>query len=112
VTLEASNLAGTGSAPLTLTIAKAISPVVLTNLRQAYDGSPKAPTASTTPNGLPVAFTYDGNAAAPILPGSYGVVATIDHPSFDLCYSATLLALRRSTSIRRTVRGCVRRPDL
>ena len=25
------------------------------------------------------------------------LVATIDHPSFDLCYSATLLALKRST---------------
>jgi hypothetical protein len=33
------------------------------------------------------------------------LVATIDHPSFDLCYSATLLALRRSTVTVPCARG-------
>jgi hypothetical protein len=33
------------------------------------------------------------------------LVATIDHPSFDLCYSATLLALRRPTSSVPCARG-------
>ncbi|HWA27178.1 MAG TPA: MBG domain-containing protein, partial [Lacunisphaera sp.] len=83
VTLEASNFAGTGAAPLTLTIAKALSPVVLTNLRQAYDGSPKAPAASTTPPELSVDLTYDGSAATPTLPGNYGLMATINDPNYS-----------------------------
>jgi polyisoprenyl-phosphate glycosyltransferase len=33
------------------------------------------------------------------------LVATIEHPSFDLCYSATLLALRRPTSTVPCARG-------
>ena len=33
------------------------------------------------------------------------LVATIDHPSFDLCYSATLLALKRSTETVPCARG-------
>jgi polyisoprenyl-phosphate glycosyltransferase len=33
------------------------------------------------------------------------LVATIEHPSFDLCYSATLLALRRPTSSVPCARG-------
>lgn len=33
------------------------------------------------------------------------LVSTIDHPSFDLCYSATLLALRRSTVTVPCARG-------
>jgi polyisoprenyl-phosphate glycosyltransferase len=33
------------------------------------------------------------------------LVSTIDHPSFDLCYSATLLALRRPTSTVPCARG-------
>ncbi|HWA27198.1 MAG TPA: Ig-like domain-containing protein, partial [Lacunisphaera sp.] len=83
VTLEASNLAGTGMALLTLTIAKAPSSLVLTSLQQPYDGSPKSPTAVTTPSGLTVTFTYDGNATAPTLPGGYSVVATIDDPNYS-----------------------------
>lgn len=33
------------------------------------------------------------------------LMATIDHPSFDLCYSATLLAMRRPTSTVPCARG-------
>jgi hypothetical protein len=33
------------------------------------------------------------------------LIATIDHPSFDLCYSATLLAMRRPTSTVPCARG-------
>lgn len=71
---------GTGSA--TLVIAPASAAVSLSNLRQAYDGTAKAPTAATTPAGLPVAFTYAGTAATPIYPGSYGVTAAITDPNY------------------------------
>ncbi len=78
VTVSATNLAGTGASPLTLTIAPASASVVLSDLSQPYDGTPKNVTATTNPAGLDVAITYNGSAAPPTLPGSYAVVATLD----------------------------------
>jgi len=55
------------AAPLTLTLG---------GLIQTYNGFPKQPTATTTPAGLNVTFTFDGSAVAPTNPGSYAVVAS------------------------------------
>ena len=65
------------SASATLVIAKAPATVSLENLAAAYDGTPKNATATTTPAGLPVNFTYNGSSSAPVQTGSYTVVATI-----------------------------------
>ena len=62
--------------------------VTLTNLKQSYDGAPKPVTVTTDPSGLMVHVTYNGNAAAPTLPGVYAVVATVD----DLEYAGTTRA--------------------
>jgi hypothetical protein len=76
-----SNVAGsTASAPATLTVQPASAGVVLDGLEQCYDGTPKPATATTTPSGLEVQITYDGNAAPPVNPGTYAVVATITDP--------------------------------
>src|SRR5450759_2587074 len=48
--------------------------VTLSNLAQTYDGSPKSVTASTTPAGLTVNFTYDGASSEPVTAGKYSVV--------------------------------------
>jgi rhamnogalacturonan endolyase len=64
--------------------------VGLSDLRQAYDGTPKIPVVTTDPAGLNVVFTYDGNATAPTLPGTYAVVATIDDPVFAGSVGGTL----------------------
>lgn len=90
VTLGATNIAGTGTAPLTLTIAKAGATVTLADLKHAYDGTPKSATATTDPTGLNVTFTYNGSATAPTLPGSYAVVATIDDPNYAGSANGTL----------------------
>ena len=59
-------------------ISKATATVSLGNLAQTYTGSPLAATATTSPTGLTVGFTYDGSATAPTAAGSYAVVATIN----------------------------------
>ena len=75
------------SAPFTLTVNQAPATVTLGSLEQRYDGTPREATATTDPVGLPVDFTYDGLATAPIYPGAYAVVGTIDH--LDYFGSAT-----------------------
>jgi hypothetical protein len=60
-----------GSATNTLVIAKAPATVTLGNLSQTYDGTAKSATASTTPDGLTVALTYNGSAAAPANAGDW-----------------------------------------
>ena len=69
-----------GTTTGTLVIAKATAPVVLSNLRHTYDGTPKAASATTTPAGLAVAIVYAQNGTpvpSPIAAGSYDVTATI-----------------------------------
>jgi hypothetical protein len=90
VSLGATNAAGTGVATLTLTVAKAAATVVLGHLAPTYDGAPQSATATTTPTGLAVNFTYDGNATAPTAAGSYAVVATIADAHYAGTASGTL----------------------
>ena len=71
-------------------IAKAPADILLSGLTQQYDGTPKSVTATTTPTGLTVNITYDGNAAAPSLPGAYAVVANVDDPNYTGATTATL----------------------
>ena len=51
--------------------------VVLSNLSQAYDGTPRAAAVATDPPGLTVRITYDGSPTAPTEAGSYVVEATV-----------------------------------
>jgi autotransporter-associated beta strand protein len=75
----------------TLVIAKATATVTLGSLNQHYDGNPKPATATTTPSGLAVNFTYDGNGTAPSAMGSYAVVATVNDPNYTGSASGTLV---------------------
>lgn len=61
----------------TFTVSKAVSNVTLGSLTHTYDGNPKSATATTTPGGLTVLFTYNGDSNPPTAAGSYGVVGTI-----------------------------------
>jgi len=67
-----------GSATNTLVINKASGTVSLGSLNQTYDGSAKAATATTTPSGLAVSFTYNGSVTVPTGAGSYTVIGTIN----------------------------------
>ena len=73
------------------TIHKAVATVALDNLAHAYDGTPKAATASTDPAGLAVDLTYDGTPAAPSAAGTYAVVASVTDANYTGMASATLV---------------------
>jgi len=87
----------TGTASLTLTVAKAPATVSLSNLATTYNGLAKAPTTTTSPSGLNVAFTYNGSATAPSAPGSYTVVGTVSDPNYQGSTTGTLVISPVST---------------
>ncbi len=100
----------TGSAAGTLVIAPATSPIVLEGLLQAYDGTPRVVTATTTPAGLPVTLTYAGAATAPVNPGVYAVVATISDPNYQGTLGESLVVtvtaqVRRVPALNGTIDG-------
>jgi hypothetical protein len=79
-----------GSATGTLVIGKASATVMLENLVQVFDGTPKEATATTDPAGLTVDFTYDGSATAPTEAGSYAVTGTVNEANWQGSSTGTL----------------------
>ncbi len=58
------------------------SHVLMANLHQTYDGTPKIATVMTIPPGVGVSLTYNGQLNPPSDAGSYQVVATIIDPNY------------------------------
>ncbi len=90
------NITGTigfssGTSSVTLTVAKGTAQVALGNLTQAYDGTAKRPTVTTTPAGLPVVILYGGSPEAPSAPGSYPVSATVNDTNYAGSATGTLV---------------------
>jgi hypothetical protein len=104
-TVNAANY--TGSATGTLVIAKATATVTLGSLAQTYSGSPEAATATTTPTGLAVAFTYTGvngttyatSSTAPTGAGSYTVAATVNNANYAGTATGTLIIAKAAATI-------------
>jgi hypothetical protein len=88
-----------GSAAGTLVIAPAVAIVTLGDLAQTYDGTPKPASATTSPDGLAVALTYDGDATAPTAAGSYAVVATLVNPNYIGSATGTLVIAKAVATI-------------
>ena len=80
-----------GNATGTLVINKASGVISLSDLNQTYNGSAKAATATTTPGGLAVSFTYNGSATVPTGAGSYTVVGTINDANYQGSATDTLV---------------------
>ena len=72
-----------GAAAGTLLIAKAHAAINFSDLVQAYDGTPKSPSASTDPGGLYVLLKYLGQQGAPSAPGTYVVIGIVYDPNFQ-----------------------------
>lgn len=87
-----------GTANGTLVIAKAAATASLGSLAQTYDGSAKAATATTSPAGLVVTFTYDGSATAPTNAGSYAVIGTINDINYAGASSPGTLVIGKATA--------------
>jgi large repetitive protein len=88
-----------GSATGTLVIGQATGAIALGDLSQTYDGGVKAATATTTPSGLTVTYTYNGSAAVPAAAGSYAVVATIDNPNYQGSTSGSLVVNKATLTV-------------
>ncbi|HEY8995378.1 MAG TPA: MBG domain-containing protein, partial [Lacunisphaera sp.] len=88
-----------GSASGTLVVAKAVPTIMLGQLAQTYDGSPKPVTATVTPAGLPITVTYNGSATVPTNAGSYAVVATVNESNYAGSASGTLVVAKAAAVI-------------
>jgi hypothetical protein len=69
----------------TFTVSKATAPIAFSQTVQLSNGTPRPVTVSTTPLGLSAVLSYAGVPSAPVLPGAYNVIATIQ----DLIYQGT-----------------------
>src|SRR5205823_2612494 len=74
-----------------LIISKGTGTVAFGNLSQSYNGTGRSVTATTTPIGLTVSFTYNGSANAPTNVGSYTVVGTINDSNYQGSSTNTLV---------------------
>ena len=83
----------------TLTVNKATASITLGSLNQTYNGSPEAATATPTPTGLAVTFTYNGLTSVPKNAGSYTVVGTINDPNYQGSATGTLVIAQASGTI-------------
>jgi 2',3'-cyclic-nucleotide 2'-phosphodiesterase (5'-nucleotidase family) len=83
----------------TLVVSASPATVMLGNLSQTYDGSPKAVSVTTTPPGLAVSVTYSGGSAVPVHAGSYPVVATVVQTGFTGSASGMLTVAQASQTI-------------
>lgn len=72
-------------------VTAATATIQLSNLSQAYNGSARPVTTTTTPAGLTVAVLYDGSSTAPTAAGSYPVSATIQHALYAGSATGTLV---------------------
>jgi hypothetical protein len=92
-------LASTLNVALAGAVIKAAATVTLGSLSQTYDGTAKAATATTTPAGLTVTFTYDGSATLPTNAGTYAVVGTIDDPNYQGSASGSLMIGKATATV-------------
>jgi hypothetical protein len=56
-------------------------------------------TATTTPNGLSVNFTYDGSVTLPFNVGSYAVVGTINNANYQGTATGTLVIGKAAATV-------------
>jgi MBG domain/Bacterial Ig-like domain (group 3)/Putative Ig domain len=89
-----------GTATGNLVIGKTAATVTLGNLAQAYTGSPLPATAATSPAGLTVSLTYNGNATVPTAAGNYVVVATISDANYQGTATGSLVIRQQKPSLQ------------
>jgi hypothetical protein len=85
-----------------VTVIPGMASIVLGNLNQTYDGTPKSVTATTTPENLAVSLTYNGASTPPTDAGAYTVVATIDDSNHQGTATQSFVIEKATTSIALT----------
>ncbi|NDG72382.1 MAG: hypothetical protein EBY32_14040, partial [Proteobacteria bacterium] len=83
------------------TATKGNATIQLSNLSLTYNGTEKVPTVATSLGNLTenVTLTYDGTTTPPIDPGTYTVVAFMDHSAYQGRQVATMTIAKSSQTI-------------
>ena len=68
-----------GGSPI---ISNVVASVTLSNLVQAFNGTARSATATTTPPGLSVSLSYNGSTNAPTNPGLYTLIGSVTQPGY------------------------------
>ena len=100
----------TGTATGTFTISKATASITLDSLTQAYDGTTRPVTSTTSPTGLTVVVTYTGTGStvypasqlAPTNAGTYAVAASISDASYSGTATGTLTISKATATVTLT----------
>ena len=74
-----------------MSVTPASATIILSDLVQIYDGTPRSVSFTTSPPGLAISLTYDGLSTPPTNPGSYAVAASIANTNYTGSASATLV---------------------
>lgn len=90
----------------------AAAAIALDAFEQVYDGAPKPVLVQTTPAGVDVVVTYNGSENAPVFPGVYEVIASVDDPVYTGSASGTLvisspIVVRRAPVLNGIVEGSI-----
>jgi len=81
-------------------VTKTAATVAITgSTTQTYDGSPKSLSVTTTPAGLNVLLSYNGETEAPAAAGTYSVSAVIQEANYEGTAAATLTIARSALAI-------------
>lgn len=103
IVITATNVAGSTTVTIPFVINRALATVTLVDQLRSYTGSPVSAAATTSPSGLNIVYTYDGATSAPVYPGTYDVVATIDDPNHIGSATAHLSIAATATVLRAPV---------
>lgn len=88
-----------GSKTETFEIEKASATISFSGLSQVYNGNPRPVTVTTSPAGLSVIVTYDGDTEAPVNAGSYTVEASISEANYKGISTNTLSISKAEATI-------------
>jgi parallel beta-helix repeat protein len=91
------NLASSNS--VKLSVSKQTAAISLGSLSPTYDGTSKSASATTTPSGLAVNFTYNGSVTIPTAAGTYAVDGTINDVNYAGTASGSLVIGKAVASI-------------
>ncbi len=86
------------SVTATVEAAKGSAGVYLTGLLQTYDGTARNVTATSTPSGLTVVFTYNGLGVAPVNVGNYAVTGIVNDANWQGA-AAGILSVGKGTQV-------------
>jgi hypothetical protein len=98
--IDSAGLESTYSGEVAYQVGSPTCSIIISQLNQTYDGTPKWVSVTTVPPGLPYTVTYAGMPDPPILVGSYPVVVAITDPNYASSLKETLTISPPNASVQ------------